>query len=307
MTHKVYDAVIVGGGAAGLSAALTLGRACRNAIVCDDGRPRNAVVDRMHGFLSRDGTHPDELLKISREQLSRYQNVEFAQTHISQAKRQGEHFLLRSDDGFSLEARAVLLATGVYDALPQIGGVAELWGKRVFVCPYCDGWEMRDKRLAVLGKGKRAAALAQELWQWSDDLVVCTEGVGDAGAAQKTWMERVGATVHESPLVCVEAEDAQTLLLFEDGTRDDCAALFLCAPLRQRYPLVEMLGLQIDESGSIRVDDAGRTGAAGVYAAGDAVTDVHQVILAAASGVCAAMALNEDLLAEEVARASRTR
>ncbi len=303
--NVVYDAAIVGGGAAGLSAALTLGRSCRETVVFDDGRPRNGVADRMHGFITRDGTPPAEMLALARKDLERYPSVTYRERHISQARSNGEMFVLNTPDGEETRTRAILLAMGVYDALPAIDGLEKLWGRRAFVCPYCDAWELRNKRLAISGKARRAVEMAQELWQWSDDLVICCEDGAQIDAPQRAWIERVGAALRTQALVCVQEDGGDVTLRFSQGESERCAALFLCAPLRQRYPLVAMLGAQVDDDGNIKVDERGRTGVRGVYAAGDAVTSVHQVVLAAASGVCAAMALNEDLLEQDVANVLR--
>lgn len=298
-----YDTVIVGGGAAGLSAALILGRARRTVLVCDDGKPRNAVVSRMHGFITRDGTSPAELLRLAREELRRYPGVTIADVHVDRAQPDGDAFVVAAGER-EVNARTVLLATGVYDALPKLEGLPQLWGERIFVCPYCDGWEVRNKRVAVVGKGRQAVELAQELRQWTPHVVVCLNGTQNLSAEDQEWIKAQGAQVHaprvrrfcgtEKTLECVE---------FEDGSQEPCDAVFICAPLRQHSPLFAMLGCRLHETGEIAVDARGRTSVPHCYAAGDAVTTVHQVIVAAASGVSAAMAINDDLGAEEVREA----
>lgn len=300
MSGQLYDAAIIGGGAAGLSAALVLGRSCRRVMLFDDGRPRNAVATEMHGFITRDGTPPAEILRIAHEELRRYPGVEFVPQHVAQAQRDGDAFTVQTAEGTQIRARRVLLATGLYDALPEIAGIRERWGKRVFVCPYCDGWEVRERRIAVIGRGAAAVALAQELYQWSADLLICTQGE-PAGEYEQRWIEAVGAAVRGERVIAFEDGE----LHFQGGARERYDAAFLCAPLRQRYPLVEMLGCRIRENGEIAVDDRGRASAPGVYAAGDAVTAIHQVVLAAATGVRAAMAINQDHIEEDVRAMSR--
>lgn len=300
-----YDAAIVGGGAAGLSAALVLGRSCRSVVLFDDGRPRNSVADRMHGFLSREGTPPGELLAIARSQLQQYHSVELVEGHVSAAERGDDRFVVQTAEGQRCTVRKIVLATGVYDELPAIEGLQEQWGRTVFVCPYCDGWEMRSKRIAVAGKGDKAVELAQELWQWTDDLAVCFQGEREGlNDLHERWLRAVKPAQHEAAIVRL-AQNGRLEIAFSDGTNEACDALFMSAPLRPRYPLVEMLGCTLKSDGQIETDDRGRTGIRGVYAAGDVVTSVHQVTLAAASGACAAMAVNEDLLEEEVRRVSR--
>jgi thioredoxin reductase len=300
--QDLYETLIVGGGPAGLSAALVLGRACRSAIVCDDGRPRNAAAEHMHGFLSRDGTPPDELLQIAREDLQQYSNVAFVKTQVQSIAMADGVFNAEASDGKTYTAQRVLLATGAYDALPVIEGLRDAWGRSAFVCPYCDGWEVRDKCIAAIGPGRRAVELAQELRQWSVDLRVCLQGKDDLQQNDRRWLEATRTPVF-LPRVQRMHEEAGNVryVQFADGTQERCDAVFLCAPLRPRYPLVEMLGCRLRQDGEIDVDERGRTSIAGVYAAGDAVTTVHQVVLAAASGATAAIAINEDLLGVEVA------
>ncbi len=300
-----YDAIVVGGGAAGLSAALILGRSCRRVVVCDEGRPRNAVANRMHGFLSRDGMPPQDLLAAARQELENYRSVRFVRTRIVHAAREETAFTARDERGEQFTGRRIVLATGVYDTLPAIAGLAERWGTSVFVCPYCDGWEMRGKRLAIVGKGRKAVELAQELRQWSDDILICTQGTDDLTSDDRRWLAATKLPVRSATVVSFRGEGrALERVYFDQGEPERCDAAFLCAPLRARYPLVEMLGCRLRADGEIEIDERGRTNVQGCYAAGDAVTSVHQVVLAAASGVCAAMALNEDLLAQEVREVS---
>jgi len=275
---ETYDAIVVGGGPAGLSAAEILGRSCRSVLVLDDGRPRNAASYRLSGFLSRDGTSPQQLLAIARRELGKYRSVVLRDAHASRAQRSGQTFRVDTQDGVSFSGRCLLLATGVYDALPDIPGLADEWGKRVFVCPYCDAWEVRGKRLGVIGRDGSAHELAAELRQWSDDLVVCTQ----------------------DSVASVESRGEKPLELhLKDGRTESCDAIFLCVPLRQRSPLVDMLGCKLRGDGHIEVDAYGRTSVAGCYAAGDAAARIHQVVLAAASGVAAGIGINEDLLEQD--------
>ena len=301
----LYEALIVGGGAAGLSAALVLGRSCRTVVVCDDGRPRNAAADRMHGFMSRDGTPPRELLAIARAELAQYSSVEFIEAHVDAISGERGSFCVETASGSRYSARRVLLATGVYDALPDIEGLREAWGRSAFVCPYCDGWEVRGKRVAVVAAGSKAVELAQELRQWTGDALACTQGDDELLPEQRRWLEATGTRTIRSPVRRLHSDGGQTRFVeFEDGSTEHCEAVFLSAPLRPRYPLVDMLGCGLRQDGEIEIDERGRTTVPGVYAAGDAVTTVHQVVLAAASGVCAAMAINEDRLKEEVHEAA---
>jgi len=172
----MYDVIIVGAGPAGLSAALVLGRCRRHVLVCDAGHPRNAVSRAMHGFLTRDGSPPAAFLAQGREQLRLYPNVELRDLMVVDAEREADHFTVTLADQNNLSARKLLFTTGMIDELPEIEGMASFYGKSVFPCPYCDGWEVRDQPLAVYGKDEGGKRLAGLLTQWSRDLVFCTDG-----------------------------------------------------------------------------------------------------------------------------------
>jgi thioredoxin reductase len=173
---SLYDAVIIGGGPAGLSAALVLGRCVRRVAVCDSGRYRNERSGALHCFVSRDGIPPSELLAESRRQLGRYDTITLLPAKVASAGRSGRYFEIVADDGRALQARNLLVATGVVDELPRIEGIDALFGHSVHVCPYCDGWEHRNAAIAVYGRGEKGAGLASLIRQWSDDLVLCTDG-----------------------------------------------------------------------------------------------------------------------------------
>jgi len=172
-----YDCIVVGGGPAGLSGALMLGRCRRSVLVFDVGKPRNAAAAGLHNYLTRDGINPGEFIRLAQEEVRRYPTVEFRRTQVVAVERTRSGFTVVGADGSRHDSRKLLLATGVVDELPEIEGLQELYGTSVHHCPYCDGWEWRDQPLAVYGRGEEGPALALALTVWSPDLVLCTAGL----------------------------------------------------------------------------------------------------------------------------------
>jgi thioredoxin reductase len=288
------DVAIVGGGPAGLSAALMLGRARRSVILIDDNHERNLSVTESHVFLGHDGLSPKELLARARAQLIPYPTVKRVNGHVEAIEGAIDEFTLHLRDGDTVGARRVLFATGVRDELPEIDGMDELWGKRVFVCPYCDGWEFRDRRIAVIGSTRGALELAQELWNWSNDLVVCANRSIPVPDDLKAWQAVAGVELIESRPDIIRQEDGKVLIDCAGGEHIACDAIFICAPLKQHSKLSEVLGCEMTERGTIRVDAEGRTSVPGAFAAGDCVTNYHQITFAASSAARASIAINEE-------------
>jgi len=294
-----FDCVIIGDGVAGLSAALVLGRARRKTLVLGAGEPRNAPARKMHGFFSREGTNPKELLVIARSQIALYSDVSIENRHVVDLKGSIGHFVAHTAVGETFHSTRILLATGVRDVLPEVEGVHELWGTRLFTCPYCDGWEFCDRRIAVVGPGCEAIGLARELFRWSEDLIVCVTDPSEPAAEDRTWFERHKPRVVSGEIARFSEAGSAVRIDLKDGTHVECDVVFLSAPLRQRSTLPVALGCKLEEDGRIAIDDCGRTNVPGVYAAGDAANRRHQVVLAAAGGAAAAMTINEDCIEAE--------
>ncbi len=303
MNNETYDVVAIGGGAAGLSAALVLGRARRRILVVDAGAPRNAPAAHMHGFLSRDGMPPADLLTAARAELHNY-GVEVIEDRVVKATA---GFTLRLAGGAALSARRLLLATGAVDELPDIPGAHERWGRDFLHCPYCHGWEVRDQPLGVLANGPRSADYAHLLRQWSDDVTFFAHA-HPLGTDERAALEARGIRVvegHVSRLSIVD--DRLDAVVLADGTAVPRAAVFIRPALRAHADrLAEALGCEIDEAGLLKVDTAGRTSVSGVWAAGNATNPRAQVITAAGEGSAAAIAINSDLVEEDVNHALET-
>ena len=293
----MIDVVIVGGGPAGLSAALVLGRCRRRVLLCDTGRPRNASALELHGYLTRDGIAPRDLLSIGREELRPY-GVELRDVAVDDVVCQGDAFEVRLATGERIATRKVLVATGVRDHLPDIEGLEPCYGISVHHCPYCDGWEERDRRLAVLGQGAAAAALALSLKTWSPHVVVCTLGPARVSARHRAQLAEHAIPIVDGPVARLEHDRGRVRrLLTARGREVDCDAVFFTTGQSAQWDLPRRLGCELTRKGTVKTDLLGQTRVPGVYVVGDASRDVQFVIVAAAEGAKAGVAINKALQA----------
>jgi len=292
-----YDVIVVGGGPAGLSAALMLGRCRRHVLVCDRGEPRNERSAALHGYLTRDGVAPSEFRAAARDELVPYA-VEFRSVGVKGARPERGGFSVSLADGRRERSRFLLLATGVKDQLPDVPGVAECYGRSVFHCPYCDGWECRDKRLAVFGRN--AVPLALSLRTWSHHVVLCTHGrQPDAAARQRLAANRIG--LRRSPVARLAHADGRvTAIEFTDGDSLPCDAMFFGTAQHPQDTLAERLGCLFNRKGTVNTGTLCDTNVPGVFVAGDASRDAQFVVVAAAEGIKAAVAINQALQRAEL-------
>lgn len=296
----MYDVIVVGAGPAGLSASLVLGRCRRRVLVCDSGKPRNARSRAIHGFLTRDGTPPLELLRIGREQLCEYPSVEFRELEVIGASRSSTGFAVELEDGSTEHARMLLMATGVIDRLPEIPGAEELYGASLFHCPYCDGWEVRDARLAAYGKRSLAVELAIELTSWSDDVVLFTDGKAEIADEKRQRLAKIGISVYEAPVSRLVHEGGRlSAVELEDGTSVPRDAIFFKTAFHQHSDICEHLGCTFTKQGTVDTGRYESTNVPGLYVAGDASKHVQLAIVAAAEGAEAAFAINTALTAAD--------
>lgn len=298
-----WDIIIVGGGPAGLNAALILGRRRRRVLLYNSGKPQNAVSKSMHGFLSRDGIAPHEFLAKGRDQLRKYPSVTVRDIEVVNAKRVGKGFELMQSDGTQTHCRKLILATGLIDNLPDVTGMKELYGKSVFLCPFCDGWEMRDLPLAIYGQGRQSIELALELTLWSKDIVFCTGGEPMMDLEYHARLERNGISSRHEPITQLEAVDGiLQRIIFASGPALARRAIFFSNCQQQQSDLSTQLGCKITSEGLVETGDYEACDIPGLYVAGNASTSLMQSsIVAAAEGVEAAFAANDALLDQDLA------
>ena len=297
----MYDVLIVGGGPAGLNAALILGRSRRRVVLCDAGNPRNARSRGVNGFLSRDGIDPHDLRRLGREQLAAYDQVVLRDGEVRSVQCTHDGFEAVLGDDTRFQARKLLLATGLEIDFPPIDGLAGLYGRGVFDCPYCDGWDERDGPLAVYGPGDKGHGFALELLGWSRDVVLLTGGPAKLSDAKRRVLDRHAIRLIEDPVVSVEGgADGLERIRFADGGAIERRALFFVPDDRRISPLAVNLGCDLTERGDADASVYGKTNVAGVYVAGDASRRVHFAIVAAAEGAMAGFSINNELLNEDL-------
>lgn len=302
MDDEDLDVVIVGAGPAGLSAALVLGRCRRRVLVIDAGKPRNRRACAAHGFFTRDGTPPHELLRLGREQLAPYDVAQHDDEVTDVAPGDGgAGWVVLTKGGRRFRAKKVLLATGMVDRLPQIPGIEPLFGKSIHVCPYCDGWEERDRPLAAYACDPGAAELALGLLTWSDDVVLFTDGRA-ISADDRERLARNDVVVRAERVEALEGDEDGRLVAVRlaGGERVLRHAMFVHLGQDQAAPFARDLGLPTLQNGSIATREGERAaeGPKGLFVAGDASQDLQLIAVAVAEGVKAACAINTELRRE---------
>ena len=293
----MFDVIVVGGGPAGLSAALMLGRCRRRVLLCDLGQPRNRRSRALHGYLTRDGIPPAELNALGRAELQTY-GIEVREAGVTAVKRADGHFRVSFSAGGVERSRFLLLATGVVDDLAAIRGLDDCYGRSVFHCPYCDGWEWRDRRIAAMGRGKECGQLALSLKTWSRDVVACTNGTL-LDRAMRERLERNAIGIRTDRIARLEhAGGMLQSIAFERGDALPRDVLFFTSGQHPQSPLAISLGCRLNRRGVVSTGALCDTNVQGVFVAGDASRDAQFVVVAAAEGVKAAVAINQTLQRE---------
>jgi thioredoxin reductase len=295
----LLDVIIIGGGPAGLNAAVVLGRCRRSVLLFDTGKQRNRWSHGMHNYLTRDDILPNDFIQISHGELKKY-GVEMLQKKVVRARKNSEgNFAVQDEEGVVYHAKKLLIATGLSDNLPDIDGFKELYGKSVFHCPYCDGWEVRDKKLGVYAKNKDGSDLALALKGWSDKVTLFTDGTKKLKEAKKEQLLANNITVITQPIIRIEGTDGQLeKVVFTNGEFQYCDALFFVNGYTQQCDLAETFDCEVSKKGVVVTNRYQQTQTPGLYVAGDADKDMHFVVVAAAEGAKAGVTINKELQKE---------
>jgi thioredoxin reductase len=308
VSRTSLDVLVIGGGPAGLSGALILARCCRRVAVVDDARPRNGATAAVHGYLTRDGSSPDNLRRVARQELARY-GVKFYQGHVTSLRRSRpvngkpgrSCFLASLTDGLTLQARKILIATGVLDQFPSLPGLAECFGITVHHCPYCDGWESRGQRVAILGKtAQDCVGLALAVRTWTREIVVLTNGRSlSREQALRLTENRIG--FRECPVTTLVHQKGRLQRIeFDNGSQEECSRCFIDFGQQARSQLISGLADKKPCS-TVEVDEKQRTDVSGLFVAGDVTGGVQMIAVAISEGATAAVAINRELQDEDEA------
>ncbi len=294
---ETKDVIIVGGGPAGLSAAVVLGRCRRSVLLFDTGAQRNRVSEGVRNYLTQDGIGPADFIKKARQEARKY-GVKLVNKGVEKASRQsGGLFEVTDVDGVVHLARRLLVATGLRDILPDVPGMEQYYGRGVYHCPYCDGWEVRDRPLGVYARRKHGHELALSLRTWSQDVTLFTDGKNYLTPHQSKLLEANGVKLVTSRIeqLAGNGRHLKKVVLRKDGEEVPCHALFFVNGYRQHCDLVGAFGCRVGRTGTVLTNRAQQTQVEGLYVAGDVARDVHFVVVAAAEGAKAGVYINKDL------------
>lgn len=291
----MYDVIIIGGGPAGLNAAMLLGRSRRKVIVFDSGEPRNRWSDSMNGFLSSDGVNPADFIRKGRVELEKY-GIELIDKKVASATYTKGTFVVNDADNKVYESKKLLLATGLKDDIPEIEGIEPLYGKSVHHCPYCDGWESQNKAIAVYGKGRDGIGQSLAMKTWSNDVTLYTDGTDELRRIDRELLERNGVKICTEAITRLEGENGKlTYIALKNGGKREQQAMFFSTDIRQQSDIGEQLGCEFTNKGVIKTRKLQKSNIPGLFVAGDAARDMQLVIVAAAEGAKAGVAINMEL------------
>lgn len=296
----MYDVIVIGGGPAGLSAALNFGRGLKETLVIDAGEPRNKVAEVSNGFLTQDDIRPHEFRENARKDVLKYDNVAITDDRVTDIDKDGEDFIVTTEAG-EFRSRQVLLATGLREETPDIENFDAFYGTSAFYCPWCDGYELKGKRLAVMADEDSTSNLVMLIANWSRDLIICTDGKSLLNDEDKAMLKDKGFDYNESPVSRMVGSDGRLEALeFEDGTSEAVEGMFAKMNWDTDFDFLKTLDPDREDGGGLRTSPVGETSVKGLFTAGETKTGVSsQLINAAASGTDVAKSMMIGLMKEE--------
>lgn len=296
----LQDCIIVGGGPAGLNAAVVLGRCRRNVLLFDSATYRNQYSHGVHNYLTRDDILPGELLTLAHGEVKKYGAKMIRKKVVNARKNEDGLFVVKDEDGTVYRSKKLLIATGLWDNVPDIPGFREFYGKGVFHCPYCDGWEVQDKEVGVYARNKNGFELALALKCWANKVTLYTDGRNRLKPSEVETLVANGVTIISYPVAGLEGKGNKLHFIhFKNGEKRSCEAMFFVNGFRMQCDLAETFGCIMSKKGVVLTNRQQQTNIEGLYVAGDAAKDMHFVVVAAAEGAKAGVIINKELIKEE--------
>ncbi|MEM6894661.1 MAG: NAD(P)/FAD-dependent oxidoreductase [Bacteroidota bacterium] len=298
--NNTFDVIIIGGSYSGLSAAMALGRALRNVLVIDSGKPCNRQTPHSHNFITQDGKTPEEISTVAKEQVGRYPTVEFYPGMAIAAKKVGDAFIITTQQNHSFRAKKLILAMGIKDVMPNIAGFAECWGISVIHCPYCHGYEVSHQKTGILASGDMAFHYAQLIRNWTKDLTIFTNGKATFTREQLQKLEKHTIPIIEKEVTALKHDQGKLEeLVFSDGSTFSLKAAYARPEFEHHSDIPKQLGCELTEQGLIKVDTLQKTTVDGVFSCGDMASPFRAVSHAVAAGTTAGVMLNNEMILDE--------
>lgn len=296
---KDFDVIIIGGSYAGLAAAMALGRALRKVLIIDSEKPCNRQTPHSHNFLTQDGKTPKEIATIAKQQVARYDTIEFLNALATNASKTENGFEIQTSSGGIFTATKLIFATGIKDEMPNINGFSECWGISVLHCPYCHGYEVRNETTGILGNGEYGFEFSKLISNWTKDLTLFTNGKSTLTTEQAASLERHHIKIVEQEIGELEHINGQLQnIIFKDDSKKAVKAIYTRLPFEQHCPIPEQLGCELTEDGYIKISTSYETTMKGIYACGDNVSRMRTVANAVAMGTTTGMMINKELVEE---------
>ena len=296
MNIKKFDVIIIGGSYAGLSAAMALGRSLRNVLIIDSGLPCNRQTPHSHNFITQDGVTPSEISQKAKRQVLKYNTVQFIEDKAIKGKKVNQSFYIHTESGRQFESSKLIFATGVKDIMPEIKGLSDCWGISVVHCPYCHGYEIKNKKTGIIANGETAFHLAPLVKNLTDELSILTNGKAEFDSEQILRLNRNNIKIVEKNITEIQHENGYIKsVFFKDGSSEYFEATYAALPSKQHCDIPELLGCELNEQGYIHVDMMGKTTVEGIFACGDNTTRMRSVANAVASGNVAGAVINMEL------------